>query len=58
MRTELINRHNSAVNDGDDVYILGDFSFNFTAVESVCPRLNGNLFLIPGNHDKAWKYSI
>lgn len=54
MNDELILNYNKVVKDGDTVYHLGDFTFGdpkpFTC------RLNGNLILIPGNHDQLKKW--
>lgn len=50
----LIDLWNSQVNSGDVVYHLGDFSFSdkYNEIESIIEKLNGNIFLIKGNHDK------
>lgn len=54
MHEEMIRRWNEVVAPGDQVYHLGDFSFG-TPEESVrvAKRLNGQKFLIWGNHDKG-----
>jgi calcineurin-like phosphoesterase family protein len=50
MNETMVNNWNSLVGKQDTVYHLGDFSF--------CPnqyfteKLNGNIILITGNHDK------
>lgn len=46
----LIQNWNSVVNRGDSVYHLGDFAFD--NVEYYRKRLNGNIILIKGNHDR------
>jgi len=58
----LIDRWNSRVSPVDTIYHLGDFSF-YARLERVLPileRLNGNIKLVPGNHDyDPWhKWSI
>lgn len=49
----LINNWNSVVSSRDSVYVLGDFSFHRNQNEnlSIFNRLNGNKYLIAGNHD-------
>lgn len=56
MNEDIITRWNSVVTIDDTVYILGDFSLSLEAVESIPHRLNGNKFLIPGNHDHCHSY--
>lgn len=49
----LIKNWNDRVKHGDSVYHLGDFAFcKRSRVEEVFKRLNGQKFLIRGNHDK------
>ncbi len=52
MNQELIRRWNEKVQPGDDVYHLGDFALSSKekALE-VFKQLNGNVFLIQGNHE-------
>lgn len=54
MNEALIENWNRVVKPGDDVYFLGDFSYksreNTLALRQ---RLNGTVFFIEGNHDKA-----
>ncbi len=53
MNDYMIKQWNSKVNQNDDVYILGDFSFGRGELtEEIIERLNGNLHLIVGNHDR------
>lgn len=54
MNEVLIYRWNLRVKQGDTVFMLGDISFAGAAkTDSVLKRLNGNLVLVTGNHDKA-----
>jgi calcineurin-like phosphoesterase family protein len=59
MNEALITYHNELVKPGDDVYDLGDFAFGRDSseegIQSVLRRLNGNLHLLWGNHDKLVK---
>lgn len=58
MREEMIHRHNERVGPGDLVYHLGDFSFGSVSESiAVAKRLNGNKYLVWGNHDKALRKS-
>ncbi len=53
MHEKLINNWNSVVEDNDEVYILGDFSFGkVLETEELLRKLNGKKFLIKGNHDE------
>ena len=54
MDAELVRRWNDRVAAQDTVYILGDFSW-YTMERSVeiAKSLNGNKFLIKGNHDRC-----
>ena len=51
----LINNWNSVVKQNDKVYVLGDVALNFDSdeLESKLIRLNGDKYLILGNHDRA-----
>jgi calcineurin-like phosphoesterase family protein len=53
MDEALIANWNARVHPGDIVYHLGDFAFKAknNAIEEYIERLNGNIFLIFGNHD-------
>lgn len=48
----IIASHNMFIEEDDDFYFLGDFSFNDKKTEEYLQRLNGNKFFIKGNHDK------
>lgn len=53
MNNELIRRWNDVVSDGDIVYILGDM-FWCTPIKAapIMDQLNGQKFLVKGNHDR------
>ena len=52
MNEKLIENWNSVVSKNDHVYHLGDFSLgNETETLYVLNQLNGNKFLVLGNHD-------
>ena len=53
MNEALIKNWNDRVKRWDIVYHLGDFCFgNKQKIKEVLDRLNGNIFLIEGNHDR------
>jgi calcineurin-like phosphoesterase family protein len=54
MERGLIYRWNARVSPEDTVYNLGDFFWTFNTAKRVAPQLNGKIFCIRGNHDKAW----
>lgn len=57
MDTELVKRWNEVIKPEDDVYHLGDFSFRGKLSPQVYKaKLNGKIYLVPGNHDKLSKY--
>lgn len=51
MNEMLIKNWNDVITPSDTVYHLGDFAFDNTP-EKYLVRLNGQKFLIKGNHDK------
>lgn len=53
MNEAMVERWNAVVKPGDTVKYLGDFSLSFRAAEVFVKRLNGNIDLIAGNHDKC-----
>ena len=56
MDNEMINNWNKTVDKSDSVYILGDFCFadkNYAI--NILNKLNGQKFLIKGNHDSIIK---
>lgn len=53
MNEKLIENWNKVVSEGDTVFHLGDFAFGGSALwNSIVPRLNGQIYLIFGNHDR------
>lgn len=57
MNEALIANWNAKVKPGDEVYILGDFCFDNQGnkVNQFLRRLNGQKFLVKGNHDSFLK---
>ncbi len=54
MDAEMIRRWNDVVLPNDIVYHIGDFAFyKKQQVVNILSRLNGNISLIAGNHDKS-----
>ena len=54
---QLIANWNSCVGNGDRVYHLGDFCLgDKTYTQRLVERLNGNIYLVRGNHDKSVDY--
>lgn len=53
MNKELIRRWNSVVSNGDIVYILGDMFWCTPKIAApIMDELNGQKFLVKGNHDR------
>jgi calcineurin-like phosphoesterase family protein len=53
MDEAMIANWNRVVAPGDTVYHLGDFSWGSKSVATYLRRLNGNIHIIFGNHDKG-----
>ena len=51
MNEVMVKRWNEVVGVRDTVYYLGDFSLGKGSIEKFVPRLNGEKYLIMGNHD-------
>lgn len=49
----IINKYNELVKPNDNVYILGDISFNqsYNTYKNIFKQLKGNIYVILGNHD-------
>jgi calcineurin-like phosphoesterase family protein len=64
MDETIIDNWNKTVKPTDDIYVVGDFSFsNLERTKQIFKRLNGNKYLIMGNHDDeeinsqlGWKF--
>ena len=55
MDTELIIRWNETVSPDDSVYHLGDFTLGGIDVFlRYIKQLNGNIYIVPGGHDRRW----
>jgi calcineurin-like phosphoesterase family protein len=56
MEEVFVSNWNSRIQVGDTVYHLGDFAFCKTSdeVDAIRIKLNGQIFLIWGNHDKDY----
>lgn len=57
MNDVLIDNINACVFPGDELYVLGDFSFKATRDEAVAIRRRidcERVHLVPGNHDRDW----
>ena len=52
MNETIIENWNNVVTKNDDVYILGDMFWKNDLAEDIMSRLNGNKYLILGNHDR------
>lgn len=57
MTDVIIDNWNSRISPGDTVYHLGDFAMSWgkrdeSKIDSILSKLNGNKFLIVGNHDR------
>ena len=59
MNNELVRRWNAKVKPGDIVYVLGDFIWKLQddQVHKLLKKLNGQIILIKGNHDRFIKNS-
>lgn len=53
MTETIISNWNSVVGKNDSVYVLGDMFWNNSEIPKIMPRLNGNKYLIKGNHDRV-----
>lgn len=59
MNAALVERWNAAVHPGDTVYVLGDmFWCNMQEAISVLNQLNGQVFLIKGNHRPLQRWAV
>jgi len=51
----LAKQWNSVVNKGDTVFVLGNFAWDPESGERLVKLLNGNIYVIPGEWDRAAK---
>jgi calcineurin-like phosphoesterase family protein len=59
MNESLIQTFNDKVDKDDTVYCLGDFAFmHANDLRDILSRLNGNIHLIYGNHDKVIRSNV
>jgi len=56
MNEMMVLAWNMNVHPDDTVYVIGDFSLAFRAVETFPQRLLGKKILVPGNHDFCHSY--
>lgn len=55
MNEALVEKWNARVKPNDIIFNLGDFSFGKAEqTETILKRLNGNIFLVRGNHDQQF----
>lgn len=51
----LIRNWNTVVKEGDLIYVLGDLTLRgFSDTTTYCRKLNGEIHIVPGSHDKKW----
>jgi calcineurin-like phosphoesterase family protein len=54
----MVENWNRVVSPTDDVWVIGDFVMGQKSETlSIVSRLNGNIFLVPGNHDGVFSQS-
>ena len=53
MHNELISKWNSIVGPNDTVYHCGNFAWDPETAEIVLKKLNGRIYLVPGENDHA-----
>lgn len=60
MNETLIENWNGTVSKNDIVYVLGDFFLgtDYDFIKNTVERLNGNIYLILGNHDTNAKWQF
>lgn len=59
MNESLIENWNMCVDPDDTVWVLGDLLLGERerGLKELIPRLNGLIYLVPGNHDPCWSGS-
>ena len=58
MKEKIISNWNNLVKQEDIVFHIGDFAMNNTNKEEIISRLNGQVILIKGNHDRGDLFKI
>ena len=60
MGDDFIAKWNEVVSENDYIFHLGDFSwFNGTTdIYKIISKLNGQIYIVPGNHDKEHKFDL
>jgi len=59
MNETIIQNWNNVVSKGDKVYHLGDFALGRPSdARQILDRLNGQIFLIRGNHDQVAEHKL
>ena len=56
MNEALVRIWNEQVKPDDEIYLVGDFSLNPKWSKEIVPKLNGNKYLIHGNHDATFPH--
>lgn len=49
----MIRQWNSVVPRGGKIVVLGDLFWHVRSIPAILPRLNGNIILVKGNHDRS-----
>lgn len=52
MTETIISNWNKVVSNGDSVYVLGDMFWKNDNAADILSRLNGDIYLVCGNHDR------
>jgi calcineurin-like phosphoesterase family protein len=59
MNETMVENWNSVVGPQDNIFLLGDLAFAKPEITvEILKRLNGNIYLIRGNHDYHWNFKI
>lgn len=60
MAKALVDNWNSVVGPNDKIFCLGDFSWwnDRHGTKRLINRLNGEIFIVPGNHDKPKQFEL
>ena len=58
MNFDMIQKWNRKIKNNDTVYVLGDMFFRCDNPEYILSQLNGQKYLIVGNHDGSWMTKI